>query len=245
MQSQMYVPPLTRINKLIISVYAGLFVLTTILKMSAGIHLVGILGLSPSSVMSGAIWQLITFPFVDTQFMTVLFNGLILWFIGSELESKWGEKFYLKFISLSMYIPGLVYLIFSLLIGRQMGVTSFYGLNGMNLALLVAYGIIYSERVMLFMFIFPMKAKYFCMLLAVIELFMALSSNASVAAWMHLLSMVFAFVYLKYISFKARGGSVSSVMAQRERNKVKNKLTLIKNEPKEDKPNSDDPKFWQ
>lgn len=243
MQSQMYVPPLSKLNKYIIILYVALFILGKIL-LSNGINLSSYLALTSGGIKSGLIFQLITFPFIDTQFITVLFNCLILWFIGSELENKWSALFYVKFLGVVTYLPGVVFLLMGLIIGKSMNFVPYFGLNGLNLGLLVAYAMIFSERTMLFMFIFPMKAKYFCMLLAGIEMYMALSGNAYSSSWMHLLSMGLAYGYLCCVSYVARGGSLMAYKAKMDREKMKGKLTLIKNE-EEEKPKSSDPKYWQ
>ncbi len=247
MQTQMYAPPLTKINKYILIGYVGAFILSQILYMSAGTSLVGILGLTTVGLSKGLIFQLITFPFIDKSLMTVVFNGLILWFIGSELERLWGSRFYLKFLAISTYSCGVIFTLFSYFAGGLMGITPLFGLTGTNLALLVAYGIIYAERTMLFMFLFPMKAKYFCLLLAVIELFMALTSTAFNSAWGHVVSMAVAFVFLRYQSLKARGLGIKDIMENHKSHQARKKrgnFRLIKTE-EQDKADPEKPKFWQ
>lgn len=250
MQGQMYVPPLTKMNKTIIIAYVGIFILSNILRSSAGIDLPGLLGLSASGLSNGLLFQLITFPFVDNGLMTVVFNSLILWFIGSELESKWGANFYLKFLATTTYICGFIFAIITFF-GGLTGMSLFsgsalFGLSGTNLALLVAYGFIYSERTMIFMFIFPMKAKYFCLLLAGIEMFMALSSGTFNSAWGHLIAMATGFGYLKYQSLKARGLGVKDIMENHKSHKArKNRGNLRLVKPEDEKHNPEDPKYWQ
>lgn len=246
MQAQMYVPPISKANKAILISYVALFILGTVLKMSTGISLESLLGLSFVGLKSGFVFQFLTYPFVDAGLMSVVFNGLILWFIGSELEQKWGTSFYLKFLAIAAYSCGVIYILLSLGFGDVLGSRSLFGLTGVNLALLVAYGIIYSERTMIFMFIFPMKAKYFCLLLAGIELFMALTSSTFNAAWAHIISMGTGYIYLKYQSLKARGLGVSQIMENHrnhQASKRRGNLRLVKNE--DERPNPEDPKYWQ
>jgi len=121
-----------------------------------------------------------------------------------------------------------------------------YGLTGVNLALFVAYAIIYSERTLVFMFLFPMKAKYFCMILAGIELYMSVFSSYSHGSLAHLISMGVGFGYLKVKSLQARGVTLGAIKEQYHRNKMKNKLKLIKDdEIPPDKPDPENPKYWQ
>lgn len=161
MTTQIQVPQLSKANKIIIGIYLGLFIFSKILAQAAGVNLVQILGLSLSGMQNFAIFQLFTYPLIESGFTPMLFNGLLLWFIGSDLEQKWGIKVYIQFLLASSFFSGLAYLA---LAGPMAAALPFFGMTGTSLALLMAYGIIYSERTMIFMFIFPMKAKYFCML---------------------------------------------------------------------------------
>ena len=245
MQGQMHVPTLTKVNKYIIIAYVATFILSNIFKMQSGVSLISYLGLSMAGLSNGYFFQFITYPFIDVGFITVLFNAMILWFIGSELEVRWGSKFYAKFLAIATYSGGLAYaLIFSRFMG-EMGMP-LYGLTGPNLALFVAYAIIYSERTLIFMFLFPMKAKYFCMILAGIELYMTVFSAYSHGALSHLISMGVGFGYLKLKSLQARGVTLSAIKEQHHRNKMKSKLKLVKDEEVvPDKPDPDNPKYWQ
>ena len=238
----MYVPPLSQVNKRILIVYVGTFVIGTILRMGADFNLVPILGLSAGGIEKGFIFQVLTFPLAETQMLSVVFNALLIWFIGSDLESRWGTKFYLKFLAITTYIPGLIYLGLSFYNKGLFQI--FNGLSGTNLALLVAYAMVFSERILVFMFIFPMKAKYFCMLLAAIEVYMTLSYRMS--SLIHCISMALAFFYLRYASFVARGGSINQLRKEREKDKMRSKLRLVKDENEDPKaPNPDEPKYWQ
>lgn len=243
MQGQIHVPSLTRINKSLLIAYVATFLFSKIFGQAGGIDLLPVLGLSLEGLSRGFIFEFLTYPFIDLGFTTVLFNALLLWFIGSELELKWGQSLYLKFLLSATLGAALFYLaVFGVGMNSSMPL---FGMTGTNLALIMAYGIIYSERTMIFMFLFPMKAKYFCMILAAIEIYMGLFSSNSEAAWSHIAAMVSAFVFLKYLSLRARGVTLSSIKAEHHRNKMKSKLTLIKGDSKPEKPDPDDPKYWQ
>jgi len=239
--NQFQTPPLTRINKFIIITHVGFFLINTILSSSMGISLASLIGLSLSGLKSGLVFQLITFPFIEVNFMSVLFNSLLLWFIGSELESKWSEVFYLKFLLISSLSAGLFYILLSFIFGGSFNVIPLHGLNGMTFALLVAYGIIFSERQLTFMLLFPMKAKYFCMLLCGIELYMGIFSVHGKASWAHLFSMLVGFLYLKQKSMQARGQSLFSQLSKKRQRSKFSVLSGGKDEDSENKP----PKYWQ
>src|SRR5689334_23954134 len=47
------------------------------------------------SLFRGMIFQLFTYPFVEVDILRVVFNCLVVWLIGAELEQKWGQKIYI------------------------------------------------------------------------------------------------------------------------------------------------------
>ena len=75
---QMYVPQLSKANKIIIISYVVLFLLSQILQASTGTSLIPILGLTTFGLKKGLIYQLITYPFIDKSLMTVVFNPKLL-----------------------------------------------------------------------------------------------------------------------------------------------------------------------
>ncbi len=230
---QMQTPPFTKTNKFILIAALGVFLINSILGEFSGVSLVNYLGLSSNMVIKGFVTQFFTYPLMETGFMSMLFNGLLLWFIGSELEMLWGEKFYRKYILMNILVVGVVYFLVSL-INSDMTYVPLKGLTGVNFAMLVAYGLIFSERQLTFMLLFPMKAKYFCMLLAGIEVYMSLFSSYKYSAWAHLLAMVFGFTYLRYASMKSRLGNLKK---ETHKKKMKSKLKLVKDD-------EDEPKTW-
>lgn len=227
-QIQMNVPDLTKINKFLIISHVVLFLLTQTLRQLAGIDLIGILGMNAPALMSGHLYQALTYFLVEASFFSMLFNCLLLWFIGGELELKWGRRIYLQFLAVSILTGALAYSLFAIFFSSSF--VPLYGLNGIILSLLLAYGIVYSDRVMSFMLIFPMKAKYFCALIAGVELYMAIFSPMAKVAWCHLVAMAASFVFLKYKSLASQGWTFSKMREHMEFEKKKKKLTLIKND---------------
>lgn len=240
----MYVPPLSKVNKYIIIAHVGLFLLNSILKASAGIGLASFLGLSLGGMSQGLIYQLVSFPFIEVSFMSALFNSMLIWFIGGDLESRWGQVFYIKFLAIAAFSSGIVYLLISAMFGGAFQYVPLQGLGGMIFALLIAYGIIFSERQLTFMLLFPMKAKYFCMILAAIELYMGLFSANGKASWAHLTAGAAGFLFLKWRSMQARGQRFGDLMPKSPKKKGRGKLRIVRDdEPKKADPQ--DPKYWQ
>ena len=237
-QYQFQAPKLTPVNKVILISAVSLFILHSIMKAVGAFSVVSIVGLSGAGVLSGMIYQFLTYPFVETQLMGLIFNSLLIWFIGSEIETLWGRKVYLRFLGLIVLGVGLFYFLVSVLFfhGTHMYGTHLHGLNGINFALLIAYATLYPDRQLSLMMIFPMRAQTFCWILAAIEAYMALFSNIT-TSWAHLLAMGLSWLIIRF----QRTSFLSKVLNkdfQRAKAK-KGHLYVVKDD--DQKP----PKYWQ
>ena len=64
--------------------------------------------------------------------------------------------------------------------------------------LLLAYGLIYPDRIVYFYFLFPIKMKHFVWIIGAIALYSSISSGESgIAHFAHLGGMVFGYIYLR------------------------------------------------
>ncbi|MDX2093256.1 MAG: DUF1751 domain-containing protein [Kofleriaceae bacterium] len=106
--------------------------------------LTGLLGLywlllSPSSVIRGAVWQPLTYGFVELSPVTVLFSALCIVSCGGALESWWGQRRTVRFLVGVTVASGVVTTLLGLLIP---GIGSAYFTGGSTLASVAwcAYG---------------------------------------------------------------------------------------------------------
>ncbi len=238
MNGQFQAPVLTKINKIILISTGVCFFAAAILKAIGAFSLVSILGLSGSGLFKGLVYQLITYPFVEVQLMSFLFNSLVIWFIGSELEAQWGRKIYLRFLLLTVVGVGLSFALINLVFffGTQVYFSSLHGLSGINFALLIAYSLLYPDRQMAFMMIFPMKARTFCWILAGIEAYLAIFSSLT-TSWAHLLAMAFSFLIIHFQNRPLMKKVLQN--SWKPRSGGKKHLYVVKDE--DQKP----PKYWQ
>ncbi len=204
MESKFYVPPLGKINKIILITTGGLFLCSSIFEVMLSMQLTPILGLRANSFWSGQIYQIFTYPLIATGLINFVFNGLILWFIGSTFEITWGEKRYVSFLVCSSMGGGIFFLLISALFFHNSPL-AFYplsGLSGTCSALCIAYATIYPNRLVTFMLLFPMKAKTFCCILIGIELYQGLFSPGGILSWGHIGTMMSGFLMLLYFARK-------------------------------------------
>ncbi len=239
--SQMQAPPITKANKYLLIVLVALFIAHSLGQALGMFSLVQLFGLVPSALFPLRVHTLFTYPWVEAHLMSVLFNGLALWFIGSELERSWGTRVYLKFLLTAVFAAGLCYALFASLIlrGTWLGGGVLVGSAGLTYSLCVAYAVLYPDRQFYMMFAFPVKARYFCLIIAAVELYLGLFSG-NPASWGHLFSMLTGFLLIRFqglpaISWWFREGSKKGPNPRK--NASAQHLRLVKDE-------EDPPKYW-
>lgn len=185
------------IKKLLIA-YVGMFIVQQVLDKFAGGGIHEIFALIPSAVIQGKIWQVITYSFLHADVMHLVLNGVVLAFLGPELEAIWGKKKFLIFYFFCIVMAAIVYLLAQLVIWNPMYLgIPMVGASGGIYGLLMAYGILFANRQMLFMMIFPMQARQFIWVLAGIEFLQAIfSGQGGLSAIAHLSGMGAGFFFL-------------------------------------------------
>ncbi|MBC8166682.1 MAG: rhomboid family intramembrane serine protease [Bryobacteraceae bacterium] len=144
------------------------------------------------------IWQVGTYMFFHDvgAFGHILFNMLALWMFGSDIERAWGTRRFLQYYFLCGVGAAVCVVIANLLFGNPFSRT--IGASGAIFGLLLAFGMLFPERQVMFSFLFPIKAKYFVMILGAIEL---LSSYASIGGPVsnvaHLGGMAIGYFYIR------------------------------------------------
>ena len=61
--------------------------------ISPGIR--GLLAFIPSYVLRGQAWRLVTWPLVQADPLTLVFAGMMIWWLGRDLSYEWGERTFL------------------------------------------------------------------------------------------------------------------------------------------------------
>src|SRR6266403_2498839 len=151
-------------------------------------------GLVPSMIWHEFyIWQLFTYQFLHGGLFHLLFNMLAVWMFGCDLERRWGTNFFLRYYFITVIGSGILNTLFvpnqlAPSIGASAGV---YGI-------LLAYGLIYPNRIVYFYFFFPIKMKHFVWIIGAIALYSSITAGQSgIAHLAHLGGMVFGYVYLR------------------------------------------------
>ena len=143
-------------------------------------------------------WQLVTYMFMHGGFGHLFFNMYTLFIFGSVLENVWGTKKFLTFYFVTGIGAALVN------IGVQYLTGSFaltVGASGAIYGILMGYAMLYPDSTLTLLFPpVSMKAKWFVLIFAGIELLLGISNNPADngAHFAHLVGLVFAFLLLMF-----------------------------------------------
>jgi membrane associated rhomboid family serine protease len=186
--------------RVIILLNAAVFLATIVAPRA----IVGWLGLTPAEVITGGrLWEPLTYLFVHSprSLTHVLFNMLAVWMFGTELERRWGTQAFATYYFITGVGAGLCTLVVSLLpfdATAAVYQTTTVGASGAVYGLLLAWAMLFPHRQILFMFIFPLPARIFVILVGAIAFFSAVGATGGpVAHLTHLGGLVIGWIYLK------------------------------------------------
>jgi membrane associated rhomboid family serine protease len=163
--------------------------------LSPGIErtLLSFFGLVPAKVLPQLhVWQFFTYMFLHGNFWHIAINMFVLWMFGSEIESLWGRRIFLQYYFFCGLGGGLTYTLTSW--GSPIPLV---GASGAIFGILLAYGLLFPNRQILLYFIFPIKAKYFVLILGIFELLAAQQQRMDgIGHFAHLGGMLFGYIFL-------------------------------------------------
>ena len=189
-----------------------------------GIDLNDMLGLHFFLSSDFHIFQLFTYMFMHAGLTHIFFNMFALWMFGRIVESVWGPKRFLtyylvcgagagviqmiaQFISFytmaSEQIPGFGFGDIMTVVHNSeavLGSWTTVGASGAIYGILLAFGMLFpDERIFIFPLPVPVKAKWFVILYAALELSLGLGMPGdSVAHFAHLGGMLFGYLLIRY-----------------------------------------------
>ena len=168
------------------------------------------LALTPSSVLHGRIWQLVTYPFISGSPINLIFTGLMVLFVGSCIEREWKTSSFLLLWLVISAVTGLLWVIVNFITGNNfVGI----GASACSYGLIAAMGLLFRGR-RFFVFFAAVEARILVLILIGAGILM------NITAPMNLIWMTGALVSYGYIKLLWRMGressrDVSSVTRQR------------------------------
>lgn len=209
-------------NLLIIN---AIMFLADIVLVRFGINMSDILGLHFFKASGFYPFQLVTYMFMHGNFTHLFFNMFALWMFGNTLENIWGPKRFLLYYVLcglgaGLLQEGVQYIEYvtrlshyqSVNMGGTIVPMSQYlnwmttvGASGAIYGLLLAFGMMFPNSMIYLYFFVPIKAKWFVIGYAVIELLSGVfSSGDQVAHFAHLGGMLVGLVIILIWKKKGR-----------------------------------------
>ena len=177
------------------------------------------LGLIPYAVVHELrIWQPVTYIFVHGGVFHLVFNMLLIWMFGVELERRWGTQAFTKFFFVCGIAAGLATLAAGLLpidaawrVETYMGVT--VGASGAFYGIAYAWARAFPYRTVLMFMIFPVQARWFVIILIGMDFAIAVSSRltSGTAHLAHFAGLIAGYLYLNGGIGGGPGGIASEI----------------------------------
>lgn len=204
--------------------------LATIVLERQGTDLTSLLGLHFFKASDFEPYQLLTYMFMHSDFSHLFFNMFALFMFGGVLERVWGSKRFLIYYLVAGVGAGLLqevtqYIHFAQLgwnenalipvqslglvpVSDVLNLWTTVGASGAVYAILLGFGMSFpNEKMFIFPLPFPIKAKFFVIGYAVIELLLGVSnSQDGIAHYAHLGGMLFGLVMILYWRRKRKIG---------------------------------------
>lgn len=162
-------------------------------------------------------YQIISHMFMHADFRHLLFNMLMLFFLGPLVEARWGPKRFLAlYLIAGLGALGLDYFVTYLELNyfgsaniMQVYGTPMLGASGAVFGVVTAMALLYPNvELYLFFIPFPVKAKYLISFYVVAELFLAFSGmQTGIAHWAHLGGALFGAILTLYWNRKGFGSN--------------------------------------
>ncbi len=162
-------------------------------------------------------FQIITYMFMHGSFGHLFFNMFALWMFGNVLENVWGAKRFLLFYLICGIGAGLTqelvqYIQYSVSLSQYdrvnlgdaivsmseyLNMMTTVGASGAVYGILLAFGMMFPNSLIYLYFAIPIKAKWFVIAYAAIELFSGLAMPGDhVAHFAHLGGMLFGLILI-------------------------------------------------
>ncbi|MBP8081591.1 MAG: rhomboid family intramembrane serine protease [Spirochaetes bacterium] len=163
-------------------------------------------GMNPFAVVNNLeVWRLFSYIFlhaVDSP-THLIFNMLILFMCGFPLEEEWGKRRFIFYYFLCGIGAGIVITVMGIISNGFVPQFPTIGASGALFGILFAYARLNPNSVFLIFFIIPVRAKYFIIIYALIELFFELSgAQPGVSHIGHLGGLLTGFLYFLYMKHK-------------------------------------------
>jgi len=163
------------------------------------------LALRPQDVVSGWIWQLITYAGLHKPvIMHLLWNCLYIWFFGRLVENRLTTKQYLAFCAGAVVLGGIAFVVVGVIAGST---TACIGASAACMALLVLAALWYPTMEVSIWGVIRVHLWVIAAVMVIIDLLNALYDSGGVAYTAHLGGAAYGWIYFKW------GGRIEGVFS--------------------------------
>jgi rhomboid family protein len=191
-----------RIIKILMIVNVSIFILEKLLESFGALGpgaLSAWFGVSTEGLTRDLyVWQPVTYMFLHADLMHLLFNMLVLWMFGGDVEARLGPKTFLGLYLGAGICAGICYAAFALAPGMVR--IPCIGASGSIMGVVVFAGLLDPNRTVLFMLFFPMRLRTLIWLLVALDLFYFITEQGGngVANSAHLGGALFGYLHFKF-----------------------------------------------
>ena len=244
-------------------VFLAVWVLAVVWQMGVA-YLLDWLMLNPQALAHGMVWQAVTYPFIDTGLLSILFALVSVWIFGSQVEDEMGSRWLAEYFftvtiggaimaAAISYVVGLSYVIGRSVPGLNPHIAYTSGMWPASMALLLVFARMHANEEMRFNFVFRLKAKY---LLAIYgggyALLLIFFAGYRFSALVALGNMLFGWMFLKWVPRRGLSYAVSekwfgmrnAFYRDKRRRAAKEFEVYMRKQEKDVRVDDDDKKKW-
>jgi membrane associated rhomboid family serine protease len=170
--------PTPNVTRFLIIIIATYLVFALFGRSVIGAQIYHALMLSPREVVNSfEVWRLLTYAFLHDvgSPMHVIFNALLLYMMGPQLEDRWGENRFLLFTMTAILLGGVL-VVLTYLVGISNAVV--VGFSAATVGLVVAWGLTFTTQQIFLLGIVPITGKQLVYVTVGLEILYAVSSNS-------------------------------------------------------------------
>ncbi len=186
--------PTPNVTRFLIIIIATFLVFALFGRSPMGASIYQLLMLSPHDVVASfEAWRLLSYGFLHdvSSPMHVIFNSLLLYMMGPQLEDRWGEKRFFIFVMCAILLGGIL-----VTISYLVGFSNSYvvGFSAATMGLVIAWGLTFSTQQIFLLGIVPLTGMQLVYVTVGLEILYAVSSN-SISSAAHFGGMLAGFIF--------------------------------------------------
>ncbi len=175
-----------------------------VLELLSGQGMIDLFGLSYAGIKHGFVWQFFTYMFLHsiTSFWHIVFNMLVLFMLGPEVERGLGTKRFLTMYVLSGFVGGVMWI----LLGN---VTPRIGASGAVMGILGAFAALWPHRklTLLVFFVIPVTIESWMLVCGLVglEFISSILARGSIAHSVHIVGVAVGIGFTYFTMHGLRG----------------------------------------